>query len=105
MSSSSEEELENLEIEPYSVLPTGTKANQFTKEQIHLLLELVEENKVTVECKKTDFTTIANKKAAWDSICLKFGGHSIGAKKNVSQLKKKWENLKRDAKKKVQFDS
>ena len=66
-----------------------------------LLTSLVQKHKDSVESKKTDFIATDKKRRAWDSIRLAFNSDPDSSTRTADQLKKKWDNLKSQAKKEV----
>lgn len=79
----------------------------FTDEEISLLLDLVEDFKIVVECKKSDTNSRSDKDKAWKVIEERFNVSSSNIAyrdRKVLKYSYKYENLKRVTKKKVVED-
>ena len=76
------------------------KRNQnFTKEELELLVELVYKNKDVIENKRTDAVIWKEKEEAWKQIEMEFNSCSLGPR-TVEQLKFKYKGMKKDLRKK-----
>jgi hypothetical protein len=74
----------------------------FKKEEVKFLAKLVSENKTMLESKTTsrDVKDIAKKARAWTELTTAFNaGCKFTGGRTVHELRKKWENLKTEAKK------
>ena len=80
------------------------RSKSYTPGEISLLTSLVKKNKTAVESKKTTFEAINSKNLAWESISLEFNSDPDSCSRTQEQLKKKWENMKAQAKKEVRID-
>lgn len=73
----------------------------FTNAECSLLLELVEPNKCIIECKRTDMSSRIDKERQWNMIEELFNLRSGEVLRDKKVLKSKYENLKKNLKKKV----
>lgn len=73
----------------------------FTSFETELLLSLVNSGKKVLEDKRTDFLNSDKKRKAWDSLVQQFNSSAEVKKRTRAQLQKKWDNMKRRAKKDV----
>jgi hypothetical protein len=80
----------------------SSRSRPFSERETNLLLELVRDAKGILESKKTGFLDTDRKRKAWDSLADNFNSHSEVTKRTAVQLRKRWENCKRTAKKEVQ---
>ena len=70
------------------------KVKCYTVKEKILLAQLVKDNKL-VENKKTDAVSVQEKNEAWRNICEIYNSQpEVEAKRNPSQLRKLWNNLK-----------
>ncbi|XP_063899076.1 myb/SANT-like DNA-binding domain-containing protein 3 [Helicoverpa armigera] len=77
---------------------TKERSVNFTKEEISRLQILVDKYKNVLMCKKTDGSSTKQKDHAWHCIAKEF--NAVGqVPRNMKQLKYKFENMKRSAKK------
>ncbi|KAK4874051.1 hypothetical protein RN001_013411 [Aquatica leii] len=74
------------------------RCTNFTKNEIDILLELVDFHKDIVECKKTDCVSNAAKDAEWCKIAVKFNA-LCGTGRAARMLRNKWDSLKKTTKK------
>ncbi|XP_026755980.2 uncharacterized protein LOC113515886 [Galleria mellonella] len=77
---------------------TTTKGLALTKEEVSLLLDLIQANKV-VTVKATSASSQQLKDAAWATITSSFNAAITSVPRKQEQLKLKWENLKKTARK------
>ncbi|KAJ8909942.1 hypothetical protein NQ315_004008 [Exocentrus adspersus] len=74
------------------------RCQNFTKDEIDVLVDLVQEFKHVVECKKTDTVTSSAKDAEWRNIEIKFNA-ACATGRSAKMLRNKWDSLKKTAKK------
>lgn len=77
-------------------MPRSTNFTDFEK---NLLVQLMDNYKKIIECKKTDCVTAAAKNKAWEKLCQAFNAESTNATRNIGQLQVLWKNFKSRAKK------
>ncbi|KAJ8951916.1 hypothetical protein NQ317_019592 [Molorchus minor] len=75
-----------------------TRCNNFTANEIEVLLTLVESHKGVVECKKTDAVTNGEKEKEWEKIAIKFNS-AVGTGRTSKHLRNKWDAWKKSTKK------
>ena len=76
------------------------RAPNFNKDEEEILVSLVKQYAKVVENKKTDAVMWQQKKEAWDKLAVDFEKFS-GVKRSAKNLKDKYENLKKKAKKEL----
>ncbi|XP_072384633.1 myb/SANT-like DNA-binding domain-containing protein 3 [Diabrotica undecimpunctata] len=74
------------------------RCNNFTANEIDVLVSLVEKFKEIVECKKTDTITNNGKEAEWRKIEMQFNS-ICGTGRTAKMLRSKWDSLKKSIKK------
>lgn len=68
--------------------------NKFYSEgEKNLLISLVDQFKLIIECKKTDGVSVRKKQETWDKICANYNSNDV-TPRNCKQLKKLWDNIK-----------
>lgn len=72
-----------------------------TKDEILCLVELIECNKI-ITSKETNATTNKLKDEAWVSLTAAFNAKNGSIPRQKDQLKSKWDNLKKAARKRAQ---
>lgn len=75
-----------------------TKGVPLAKDEVALLIDLVEANKV-ITSKATNATNNQLKEAAWSKLTDAFNASISSCPRRTDQLKLKWENLKKTARK------
>jgi hypothetical protein len=75
------------------------KSKNFTVEELNLLLTLIEESPMLTS-KKTDAVTNGMKESLWGDLKEKYNSNGI-CYRDLNQLKLKWDNLKKSAKKRA----
>ncbi|XP_026739591.1 uncharacterized protein LOC113502283 [Trichoplusia ni] len=80
---------------------TPSKNKAMSKDEIHCLVELVEANKIIVS-KETNASTNRLKDEAWVSLTAAFNARNGTIPRQKEQLKSKWDNLKKAARKRAQ---
>ncbi|KAL1488997.1 hypothetical protein ABEB36_014776 [Hypothenemus hampei] len=73
----------------------------FNKNEIDLLVSLVEKYSSVIECKKSDAVEWTKKNEVWEILTKEFNNHdNIKQRRNSKSLKEKWKNIKKESKKK-----
>ncbi|XP_063372048.1 uncharacterized protein LOC134660233 [Cydia amplana] len=72
----------------------------FTREEVDILIKLVEVNKHILENKKSDAVTWGQKEECWKAIELSFNAASGSTHRTSKNLRLKYEGIKRDTRKK-----
>ncbi|XP_047505909.1 uncharacterized protein LOC125050243 [Pieris napi] len=72
-----------------------------SKEEVNMLLDLIE-SKPIITIKQTDATTNKSKEEAWSMLTAFFNTRNGGMPRSKEQLKAKWDNLKKAARKRDQ---
>lgn len=72
-----------------------------TKDEVNILLDLIE-SKPIITSKQTDASTNKSKEDAWSLLTAIFNSRSGAMPRSREQLKAKWDNLKKAARKRVQ---
>jgi len=80
---------------------SGKKAPAFSELEKQTMIELVNQYKLIIEDKRTDYGTNNKKAKAWDAISGKFSSQHGVQKRSAMQLKNWWLNSKKRAKKDV----
>lgn len=70
---------------------------QYSEREV--LLDIMEEHVLIIDCKRTDSVNIERKRKEWEMICTKFNSMSSIYYRDVPFLKQTWENLKKRVKK------
>lgn len=78
-------------------------SSKFEEDKV-LLVELVEENKLVIECKKTDSISNKTKNETWEKITKVYNSRRNGGEKTSHQLKTAFKNLKGKVRKEVAND-
>jgi hypothetical protein len=71
------------------------RSKNFTDSEVNLLVELVNKNKFTIECKETGLLTQKQKADAWLKLADSFKSLSGSLPRDPKVLKEKWANLKK----------
>ncbi|OXA42881.1 Myb/SANT-like DNA-binding domain-containing protein 3 [Folsomia candida] len=79
----------------------GGKAPAMSEPEKQVLLDLVDEFKLILEDKRTDFGTTSKKSKAWRSVADRFCSSPGTTYRTEEQLKTWWSNCKKRAKKQV----
>ena len=79
--------------------PIKRSAN-FSGEEVESLIEMATQQKTIIENKRTDRVTTERKEAAWETIAAEFNAVFSHTFRSGKALRKKYENLKRDLKRK-----
>lgn len=74
------------------------RAANFSIKEIEFLIQLIENKKGTIECKKSDRTTAEDKVRSWKEVEADFNAE-FDSFRSFKTLKTKYENLKKSAKK------
>ncbi len=74
---------------------------RFTEREKAIVLELVDEWKLIVEDKKTDYGTKTKKDDAWEAIAVVFNSSDGASLRTAKQLRDWWKNSKARSKKEV----
>lgn len=77
------------------------REKNFTAAELHLLMKCVLQEIHWIENKKTDGANLKEKNQAWLRVKTLFESANIETKREVSSLKIKYENIKRNLKKKL----
>lgn len=80
------------------------RSPNFTEAEINFLLKEVENNKATIECKKTDRTRSEEKLEAWKKVESSFNAKFGQVYRSHSVLKTKYDNMKKTAKSRFAAD-
>ncbi|KAL1498101.1 hypothetical protein ABEB36_008955 [Hypothenemus hampei] len=72
----------------------------FNKDEIDLLVSLVEKYSSILECKKSDSVEWKRKNEVWEILTREFNNHNLKQNRNSKNLREKWKNIKKDSKKK-----
>lgn len=72
-----------------------------TKDEVHCLVELVESTPI-ITSKGTNATTNKLKEEAWALVTAAFNARNGSIPRQMEQLKLKWDNLKKAARKRAQ---
>lgn len=81
------------------------RAPNFSKCEEQLLISLVEKYKNIIECKKSNALTWKDKEKAWSKIESEFNSKNSGnAFRSVKHLKEKYNNLKKETKRKFALE-
>lgn len=78
--------------------PARKPAPRFTAGEKDILVELVTKYKNIIECKETDVSSLNAKLQAWIRLSTEYNCNQGVSPRDVKQLKKCWENMKRKAK-------
>lgn len=65
----------------------------FSENERMLLVNIIEDYKDIIECKKTDGVSIRKKQETWEKISNIYNSHDV-CKRDTKQLRKLWENIK-----------
>lgn len=88
-------------------IQTGEKrkrARNFTEEEKSTLLDIIKSFSHIVENKKTDNTTVLEKKKAWEEILLKYNCVASSGERTINQIIALYDELKRKARKNLAED-
>jgi hypothetical protein len=77
------------------------RSKPFSDKETNLLLELVRDKRSIIESKKSGFLDTDRKRKTWEILTDEFNSSSEVSQRTTSQLRKRWENCKRTAKKDV----
>ena len=82
-------------------LTRGRKSPNFSEYEKSVLVNIVEEFKDTLENKQNNANMITEKEKTWEKVAQKFNCESGVKRRQCTQLKKYWQNLKAKAKESV----
>lgn len=83
------------------------RTSNFCVEEIELLMRLIKQYRHVIECKKSDATTWKEKEEAWNTLAADFNKDPLcqgRSARTAKALKGKWENLKKNGKKKFALE-
>jgi Myb/SANT-like DNA-binding domain len=81
-----------------------SRSKDFDKSEISLLVDLVLKFQEVLECKKTDAVTSKEKDEVWGVLAIEFNANSGTVPRSASNLKTKFENLKKVLRRKLAYE-
>lgn len=77
------------------------RSSNFTQGEIDLLMKCIINEIYVIESKKTDAVALKEKQEAWERVIILFNSCNINKNRDVTSLKTKYDNIKRNLKKKI----
>ncbi|XP_018568076.1 fibrinogen silencer-binding protein-like [Anoplophora glabripennis] len=87
-----------------SIIEDVKRSRNFTDLEKHILFDLVMQYKNIIENKKTDGTTVKQKKDCWDEITRKYNSNAQTGTRTAKQLHALYDTIKKKARKNLHDD-